>query len=48
MTSNSLPSEYPGGALTLARNTDGSGLSVKHNYTWPPIKMTRQEAVEST
>lgn len=47
MTSNSLPSKYPGGALTLARNTDGSGLSVKHNYTWPPIKMAHPEAVES-
>ena len=47
MTSNSIPSEYPGGALALARNADSAGLSVKHNYTWPPIKMPREETMEA-
>ena len=36
LTSNTLPSKHPGGALILARTTDGAALEVRHNYAWPP------------
>lgn len=36
LTSNTLPSQHPGGALILARTNDGAALEVRHNYAWPP------------
>lgn len=36
LTSNTLPSQRPGGALILARANDGAALEVRHNYAWPP------------
>lgn len=36
LTSNTLPSQHPGGTLILARANDGAALEVRHNYAWPP------------
>lgn len=44
LTSNTLPSQHPGGALTLARTTDGTALEVRHNYAWPPCSPAMMEA----
>ena len=47
LTSNTLPSQHPGGALTLARTTDGAALVVRHNYAWPPSAPAVAEMMEA-
>lgn len=47
MTSNSLPSQHPGGALILARANDGAALVVRHNYAWPPHSPAAAEMMEA-
>lgn len=47
LTSNTLPSQHPGGALILARASDGAALVVRHNYTWPPRSPAAAETMEA-
>lgn len=48
LTSNTLPSQHPGGALILARANDGDALVVRHNYAWPPCSPAAAEMMEAT
>ena len=47
LTSNTLPSQHPGGALILARANDGAALVVRHNYAWPPRDPAASEMMEA-
>ena len=47
LTSNTLPSQHPGGALILARANDGAALVVRHNYAWPPRSPAAAEMMEA-
>ena len=47
LTSNTLPSQHPGGALILAMANDGDALVVRHNYAWPPRSPATAETMEA-
>ena len=47
LTSNTLPSKHPGGALILARANDGAALVARHNYAWPPRAPAAGEMMEA-